>query len=239
LSDPAERGRYDCGEIDGNGTRQWPFKGRPQSTNIHPRGAGFEPFHSAKKTSAHKTGTAVFQQFFRARKPAAKADFNPAHGDHNHELTVSFFEAARGINRRLLLRNGKTIDLAIPPGTCSGRSQRLRRQGEPAFAGGRAGDAIVVVQVLPHEFLTKCGIDVHIDLAVSQDDAKRGGRIRVPTLDGAVTMTLPKGSRPGTTLRLKGKGIEASRGHGRGDQFVSIKIAEATANVDLNDAIAS
>ena len=181
----------------------------------------------------------MFQLFFSARKGEVKTASIAAQRDHIYEITVSFFEAARGISRRLSLHNGKTVDVIVPPGTSSGRSLRLRGQGEPAVAGGHAGDAIIAVQVAPHEFLTKRGNDVHLDLAVSANDARNGGRIRVPTLDGAVTMTLPKGSRLGTILRLKGKGIEASRGSGRGDQFVSIKIDAAAAAIDLDDAIAN
>ena len=234
LSDAIERGRYDRGEIDGNGARRRPFRRGPARTSVHPGGTGFEPFHQAPRTGAE-----VFQYFFSARKGEVKTASIAAQRDHIYEITVSFFEAARGISRRLSLHNGKTVDVIVPPGTSSGRSLRLRGQGEPAVAGGHAGDAIIAVQVAPHEFLTKRGNDVHLDLAVSANDARNGGRIRVPTLDGAVTMTLPKGSRLGTILRLKGKGIEASRGSGRGDQFVSIKIDAAAAAIDLDDAIAN
>ena len=152
---------------------------------------------------------------------------------------MTFFEAARGVCRRLSLRNGKTLDVEVPPGTDTGRSLRLRGQGEPAFGGATAGDALVTVTVAPHEAFTKLGNDVRIDLPVSADDAMRGGKIRVPTLDGAVTMTLPRGSTTGTILRLKGKGIESTRGGGRGDQYVCIKIVADDVNLEFDRAHAS
>ena len=240
LTDPHQRARYDRGEIDANGAHRRPFKSGSTKPRSYTAASPFEPFghgegNGTAKPSA-KTGGEVFQRFFRAGKSTPKADFQRSRGDHIYEISVSFFEAARGISRRLSLHNGKTVEVEIPPGTNSGQALRLRGQGEPAAGGASAGDALVSVTVLPHEVFTKIGCDVRIDLPVSAEDAKRGRKIRVPTLDGAVTMTVPRGSTSGTILRLKGKGIGNAGSGGRGDQHVCLKVGAGDATVPMDTA---
>ena len=243
LSDPHERARYDRGEIDTNGAHRRPFKRSTKKQRSHAATRPFEPFEmGATKSGSNqpsRNGGDVFQRFFRAGKSAPKEDFEAKRGDHSYEITVSFFEAARGITRRISLRNGKTVDVEVPPGTDTGQALRLRGQGEAAIGGASAGDALIVVTVSPHEVFAKLGCDVRIELPVSAEHAQRGGKIRVPTLDGAVTMTLPRGSASGTVLRLKGKGIANGTGGGRGDQHVYLSVIAGDSEASIDNALAS
>ena len=110
-----------------------------------------------------------------------------------------------------------------PPGVIDGQVLRLRGKGAPGVGEGAPGDALVELEVLPDPRFTREGDDIILDLPISLSEAVLGGQIRVPTATGAVTMTVPKGSNTGTTLRLKGKGVPR-RGGGAGDQLVKLKV---------------
>jgi DnaJ-class molecular chaperone len=98
---------------------------------------------------------------------------------------------------------------------------RLKGKGEPG-AGGH-GDAIVTIVLEPHPFFRKEGYDVRLDLPVTLDEAVGGAKVKVPTVDGAVMLTVAPGSGSGKVLRLKGKGF-SKKGGGRGDQLVTLEI---------------
>jgi DnaJ-class molecular chaperone len=98
---------------------------------------------------------------------------------------------------------------------------RLSGQGEDG-PGGK-GDAIVTIDVRPHRFFKREGDDVRLNLPVGLDEAVKGGPVKVPTVDGAVMLTVPKGSTSGKTLRLKGRGFHRKDGS-RGDQLVTLTI---------------
>jgi DnaJ-class molecular chaperone len=99
---------------------------------------------------------------------------------------------------------------------------RLRGKGGPSLGDGEAGDALVEIAINPHRFFVRHGDDIHLDLPVTLAEAALGGRVRVPTPTGPVTLTVPKGSNTGTILRLKGKGVPRSGGHG--DELVKLKV---------------
>ena len=100
------------------------------------------------------------------------------------------------------------LDVTIPPGIEDGQVLRLRGKGRPGFGGGEPGDALIEVHVAPHPLFKRDGNDIRIELPVSLAEAVLGARITVPTVTGPVTMTIPKGSDTGRTLRLRGKGIQ-------------------------------
>jgi len=110
----------------------------------------------------------------------------------------------------------------IPAGIEDGASLRLTGKGGQGFNGGPQGDAFVTIQVRPHAVFRREGRDVHIDLPITVGEAVLGGRIAVPTIDGSVQMSVPKGSSTGKTLRLKERGLTGKGG--RGDQFVHLQI---------------
>ena len=121
--------------------------------------------------------------------------------------------------QRVTLAGGKTLDIKLPPGVEDGTKIRLAGQGQPGPGGN--GDAIVTIAIKPHRFFTREGDNIRLDLPVSLDEAVLGGKVRVPTVDGPVMLSVPKGSSSGKVLRLKGKGFTGKNGQ-RGDQLVTL-----------------
>jgi DnaJ-class molecular chaperone len=130
-------------------------------------------------------------------------------------LPIDFVESIAGANKRLTLPVGSTLDVAIPPGIADGQVLRLRGKGAPGPGKGGSGDALIEVEIKPNRSFTRRGDDIYPDLPVTISEAVLGARIKVPTPTGEVTMTMPKGSNTGTTLRLRGKGaLKHGGGHG-------------------------
>ena len=119
--------------------------------------------------------------------------------------------------------DGSTLDVAIPPGITEGQVLRLRGKGAPGSGKGGFGDALIEVEIKPDRSFTRQGDDIYLELPITLTEAVLGARIKVPTPTGAVTMTVPKGSNTGTTLRLRGKGAPKLAG-GYGDQLVKLKV---------------
>lgn len=117
----------------------------------------------------------------------------------------------------------ETIAVKIPPGVESGKKIRVQGKGNMS-RNGSAGDLYLNVNVLPHSRFERKGSDVYTELPISFIEAIRGAKIEVPTLDGAVTVTVPPGTQSGQVLRLQGKGLPLLNSSSRGDQFVRIKI---------------
>ena len=132
------------------------------------------------------------------------------------------FEDAAGLaGQRVTLSSGKTLDIKLPPGVEDGTKIRLAGQGQAGPAGN--GDAIVTIQIKPHRFFRREGDNIRLDLPIAIDEAVLGGKVRVPTVDGPVMLSVPKGSSSGKVLRLKGKGFTAKGGQ-RGDQLVTLMV---------------
>ncbi|HEX8535688.1 MAG TPA: DnaJ C-terminal domain-containing protein, partial [Allosphingosinicella sp.] len=156
----------------------------------------------------------------------------PAKGaDVGYRLAVSFADAATLADQRVALGNGKTISIKLPKGVEEGAKIRLAGQGQEG-AGG-AGDAIVTIHITPHRFLTRDGDNIRLDLPVTLDEALLGAKVKVPTVDGAVMVTVPKGSTSGKVLRLKGKGFTGKTGT-RGDQLVTLMVDVPADDSELN-----
>lgn len=117
-----------------------------------------------------------------------------------------------------------TIKVKIPPGADNGSRLRLKGMGGAGSHGGPAGDLIIEIRVKPHPVFRREGNDIYVDVPVTFTEAVLGGKIKVPTLDGEVTMTLPPGTDSGKKFRLKGKGIPDKKTRIRGDQYAVIKI---------------
>jgi DnaJ-class molecular chaperone len=98
---------------------------------------------------------------------------------------------------------------------------RLKGKGHSGPAG--KGDALVTVQIEPHPFFKRDGDDVRLELPVTVDEALRGAKVKVPTVEGPVMLTVAPGSGSGKVLRLKGRGFSKKAG-GRGDQLVTLEI---------------
>jgi DnaJ-class molecular chaperone len=117
------------------------------------------------------------------------------------------------------------IKVRIPPGARDGARIRVAGRGAEGPGRGGSGDLIVQLKTVPHPYFRREGNDVYVDVPVRYSEAVRGAKIRVPTIEGPVTVTVPPGSSGGRRLRLKGKGIPQPGGGARGDQYVVIHIA--------------
>ena len=122
---------------------------------------------------------------------------------------------------RVHLPTGKDVEVKIPAGIASGQQIRLKGQGWPS-AAGKAGDALITINVAPHPLFKPDGADLRFELPITLYEATLGGKVRVPTLDGAVELAIPAGTNSGRTFRLRGKGLKAKAG--AGDLLATVRI---------------
>lgn len=243
LGDADKRARFDRGEIDADGNPANPFAGAGAGFGAGGfGGGGFRgngPWGQQRGGGFAQEGdpSSIFEELFGGRSRRAPP---PRGANVNYRLSVGFVDAATLAPQRITLGDGKTIDLKLPKGLESGTQMRLPGRGEPGPGG--AGDAIVTIEVKPHAFFRREGSDVRLDLPVTLAEAVRGGKVKVPTVDGPVMLGIPAGATSGKILRLKGKGFSRKDGT-RGDQLVSLLVdvpaddAALTAFVDgWNDA---
>ena len=220
LSDPEKRARFDRGEIDANGAE------RPDRAyyRAYADGAqGARQPHSGPPPDFDIND--VFADVFGARRRGGGGSGGPKRrgGDRTLTLTIDFLEAINGAKKRVWPSPEKSVDVTIPPGFRDGQVLRLQGQGEPGMGGGPAGDAMIEVHVKPHLYFHRENSDIRVEVPVTLTEAVLGAKINVPTVSGAVAMTVPKGSDTGTVLRLRGRGVPSPGGH-RGDQYVTLKI---------------
>ena len=145
----------------------------------------------------------------------------PRGANVQYKLGVSLTDAATRATQRITLSDGKTIDLKLPAGVEDGTQMRLAGKGEPGPGG--AGDAIVVIHIQPHPWFRRDGDNLRLDLPITLDEAVRGAKVKVPTAEGAVMLTVAPGTSSGKTLRLKEKGMTRKDGS-RGDQLITIEV---------------
>lgn len=117
----------------------------------------------------------------------------------------------------------RTLRVKIPAGVEDGARIRLGGRGEAGPPGARAGDLYVEVRVRPHRFFGRRGADLTLSLPVTYPEAALGAKVKVPTLNGAVTLKVPAGTRAGRTFRVRGKGAP-KRGGGHGDLLVTVNV---------------
>lgn len=160
--------------------------------------------------------------------------------DERLSIQVSLEDAFRGGERTLRLRRTggpssggpQTLKVKIPAGVTQGQQIRLAGQGQDSPGGGTKGDLYLEVQMLPHRLYRVDGKDLYLDVPVTPWEAALGAVIEVPTLGGAVDLTIPAGSRSGRTLRLKGRGLggKASRDETAGNQYIVLQIVAPPAD---------
>lgn len=208
LSDPVRRTQYDrFGRVFTDGRSQGPF-GASEEMDL---GSLF--------------GNVVRDLFKgRRRGPGRRRQ------DLRYTITVNLEEAAQGTEKSIRFtrkmadgsRHDEHLKVKVPPGVETG--QKLKVRGKGVGAGTAIGDLFVVVNVADHEYFRRRGSDVFCDLPVTYPQALLGGELSVPTVHGPSTIRLPAGTRPGTVLTLKGKGLPRLGRGGRrpGDQFVKV-----------------
>ncbi len=230
LSDAGKRARYDNGEIDANGNERPGFnfnQGAGGGTYWHGAGrggnshGGFDFSDIFGAGGGGGEGFADFASFFRPGGRTGGA-FKQKGSDINYSMDVSFLDAALGVEREVTLANGKRIKVKIPSGTDNDSVLRLKEQGNPGVGGGKSGDALVKIVVGKHPFFIREGLDIIANIPINIKEAVKGGKITVPTLDGKVTVTVPKNSNYGSVLRLRGKGV--AKGSQKGDLLLKLYI---------------
>jgi molecular chaperone DnaJ len=128
-----------------------------------------------------------------------------------------------------MTREQAQVEVTVPPGVGTGTRLKLAGEGEPAPQPGAApGDLYVVIQVRDHPIFHREENDVVCDLPISFSQAALGAQLDVPTLDGPMKMKIPPGTQSGKVFRLRGKGIPALGGPGRGDQHVRVLVETPT-----------
>jgi len=158
--------------------------------------------------------------------------------DHHAKTLIDLEDAYQGAERSIVLRVPKEtpdgrvaleerrLDVHIPRGIRPGQQLRLAKQGAAGGNGGPAGDLYLEIAFNPHPLFRVEGADVYVDLPVTPWEAVLGAAIDAPTPEGTVQLTIPKGSAQGRKLRLKARGLPATRASGTaGDLYVVLTIA--------------
>jgi DnaJ-class molecular chaperone len=219
LKDKEKRRRFDAGEIDASGAE------RPQERFYRDFADG--PVYSSHAQQDGFASNEELEEFLarafsgEGRRP--KGTFKARGQDVSYVLPVAFLDVANGATRTIALPEGKTLQVTIPEGAEDRQLLRLKEQGMPGFGGGPAGDAYVELHVEPHPSFERKDNNIHVEVPVTLKEAMLGARIEVPTISGPVTMTVPKGSNTGTTLRLRDRGIRDRKSGQRGHQLITLK----------------
>ena len=229
LGDAAKRKKFDRGEIDADGRET--ARGFSGGDPFGRAGGGPGMGPGMGGAGAQYEGVDlndILGEMFGGRG-SAQPGFRSAFGggsakgaDVRARLEIDLEEAIRGGPKRIAFSDGRTIDVTIPKGAIDGQMLRLKGQGSPGRAG--PGDALIELGIRPHPVFRREGDGLIMDLPISAPDAILGAKIQAPTPDGPVTLTVPKGSNSGSTLRLKGRGLPDPRTGARGDLLARLQI---------------
>lgn len=224
LLDKDKRAQFDRGEIDaeGNPTAPYGFGGG---------GGGYQRGPGGQQQGFGNAG-ADFGDIFEGLFGGGGGGGSPFGGRQRsappakganvaYRLKVEFIAAATLQKQRITMEDGKTIDLSLPKGVEEGTQMRLSGKGR-AGPGGN-GDAIVTIHINRHPFYERDGDNITLELPISLKEAVEGAKIKVPTVDGPVMLSIPAGSASGKQLRLKSKGFHNKSG-ARGNQLVTLMI---------------
>jgi DnaJ-class molecular chaperone len=232
VGDKEKRAKFDAGEIDAAGNPRGfdpgaqGFRGGPFGGG---QGGGPGDYHFTWTDQGGEGAQGFAAEDLFAdllgglggrggrQQPRQGQDFSVA-------ITVSFEDAARGGERRVMLPNGEQIDVKIPVGLRDGQQIRLKGRGGAGRRGGPAGDVLIQVSVAPHPYYVRDGNALRMDLPITLQEAVTGGKVPVPTLTGTVSLSVPAGSNTGSVLRLKGKGIPAHGSEAAGDLYVKLVV---------------
>ena len=224
LKDPATRARFDAGEIDATGAerpartyyRDHADASRPDFSQGFGQNQGFQDYGDPSD---------IFAQILRQQRRGGQADagFAQSGPDARYTVEVPFMDAVLGAKTRVTLPDGGNLEVQIPKGVGDGQTLRLRGRGGAGYGGGPAGDAMVTVQVLAHPVFHRDGDDILITLPITIDEAVLGAKVTAPTIDGPVSVTIPKGASSGRMLRLRGRGVVRTNSHA-GDALIELRI---------------
>lgn len=223
LGNKEQRRKFDAGEIDASGAE------RPQQRFYRDFAGGPYSAHAAQDGFGSNEELAEFLASAFANGAGRSRNTRAARGqDVSFTLRVGFQDAANGAVRSVTMSDGATLDLTIPEGAEDRQMLRLQGQGGPGFNGGPPGDAFVELHIDPHPFFRRKDDNIHVEVPVTLKEAVLGARIKVPTITGPVSVTVPKGANTGTTLRLRDRGIRNRKTGQRGHQLITLKVVLPT-----------
>lgn len=240
LSDTAQREEYDQIRAMGSGAR---FTAGGQSSG------GFEDVFSAfnrgggnvrYQSSGGDDYDDIFSMFEQAQggrfgsgrfgQPSGgfRGYGGPTKGaDVTARTTIDFLTATKGETITLQGEDGKPFKVKIPAGVSDGQKIRLRGRGRASSDGGESGDIVVSITVRPHPVFAREGLNLRVTVPVTFTEAALGATIEVPTLGGdPVKLRVAPGTPSGRVLRVKGRGVETSKG--TGDLLAEVQIAVPT-----------
>ena len=248
LSDPAKREVYD--QI---GHQAW-AQGARSVDDVRPPPGFDQQYREANTQGGFDQGRSeFFEEMFgrgaqeRSRYDSYRGGRGPAQWDgqdQHADITLTLEQAYTGAQTSLHLSGydvdaqgqvftkTRTLDVSIPSGVAEGQLIRLAGQGGPGFGGGKAGDLFMRVHIEPPDGWVVSGRDVTMPVFVSPWEAALGAEVVTKTPAGSLAVNVPAGSVAGRRLRLKGKGIPASKSGVAGDLLLEIKIAVPGAVTD-------
>lgn len=238
LSNPEKRAKYD--QLGADWQRWQQTGGRPGDFNWgqYTTGPGGERVHvryaSPEDLEDMFGGGSPFSDFFTSifggmggREPGGGFEYRPRPRqgqDFEQPVEISLTEAYHGTTR-LLSKDGRRLEVKIPPGAKTGTRVRMRGEGGTGAAGGQSGDLYLVVDVASDPRFERRGDDLHVTVPVDLYTAVLGGEVRVPTLAGDVNLKIPAGSQNGQTFRLRGKGMpKLNKADERGDLYARLDV---------------
>ena len=184
----------------------------------HPNAGGAGGRYNSAHFGADPFGSFGGQQGARAPKRRGS--------DIETTLSLSLEDAYHGGKKNITLQgnagDSKSLEVSIPRGMKAGGRIRLAGQGQPGFNGGPAGDLYLKVQIAPHSLYNLEGSNIIYTLPLAPWEAALGTKVRVPTLDGEVELSIAPGTGSGRKLRLRDRGL--GTGNNRGDQLVVVQI---------------
>lgn len=235
VGDEDKRKQFDRGEIDAEGKPR--FQGFPGGGGAG-RAGGPGGFEYSFRGGGPGAGGGGFEDILNSMFGGAAGGMRGGRGggrsfeydapfapdlDLSVALNVSLEESVHGGEKRIRLPTGKELNVRIPKGVTTGQQVRLKGQGESA-PGHPPGDVLITLNIAPHPVFKVDGDNLRADLPITLYEAVLGAKVRVPTLDGAVELSIPRNTTSGRTFRLKGKGMPKAKGTA-GDLFIAVRIA--------------
>jgi curved DNA-binding protein len=226
LSDPAKRRKYDT--LGAN----W------QQYEQYQRAGGQGPFQWGSGGTQYRVFTQEdlgdvfgdlggFSDFFRTvfGGDFVRAQTRPHRGqDIEQPLEITLEEAYRGTTR-ILQKDGRRLEIKIPPGVKTGSKIRYAGEGYPSPNGGSPGDLFLRIQIAPHPIFEREGDDLRCEVPVDLYTAILGGEVTVPTLKGQVVLKIPPETQAGKTFRLAGQGMpRLNTPNTFGDLYAKVRI---------------
>lgn len=253
LKDPDKRKRYDQLGANWQSGQDFTAPNGWENVNVHFDGGDGQAFNFG--------GSGDFSDFFEmffgqrgegfanssaGQRGSRQRNWSQKGQDRESELTISLEDAYFGASKTVelqmaeerpdgrMVNSRKEIQVKIPKGIKDGSRIRLKGQGGPGFNGGPPGDLYFKISIAPHHRFSLDGGNLKTIVQISPWEAILGAKVRVPTMEGNVAITIPKGTQNGQRFRLKGKGLVQGRENGDLYAVINIKIPTNLSKEEIN-----